>query len=88
MYLPAKGKINPYISINPLSTEYYYKGTTGEEWGKLGCDVVASFKMMGPSKWRIYFAPQIAGNIIYTPGHTTSRFGIKAGFSLGFETKD
>lgn len=89
MYLPMKGKnLSAHVSVNPLSVEYFYRGRTGEEWGKMGCDVVARFKLSGALGKSIYFAPQLAGTVIYTPGETTSRFGIKAGFTLGFEERD
>ena len=88
-YLPAKGNISPHISINPLGVEYFYRRATGEEWGKMSCDVVARFKMHTTfKKSGLYFAPQVAGTIIYTPGQTTSRFGLKAGITLGFEGRD
>src|SRR4030067_976712 len=41
IYLPTKGKFQTHLSINPLSTEYYFKYRPREEWGKLGCDIVA-----------------------------------------------
>ncbi len=88
IYLPTKGKIATHISVNPLGVEYFYNGNTGEEWGKLGCDVVARFKIHSSLKWPIYFAPQVATTVIYTPGQTTSKFGFKAGITIGFESQD
>ncbi len=85
VYLPAKNKITTHISVNPLSVEYYYKSSPNEEWGKLGCDVVARFKMQTGLKFPNYAAPQIAGTWIYTPGLSTGKFGIKAGVTFGFE---
>jgi hypothetical protein len=89
VYLPQKGKIATHVSINPLSVEYFYKSEgPHEEWAKLGCDVVARFKIRSNLKWPVYFAPQVAATVIYTPGETTSQFGFKAGFTLGLEKKD
>jgi hypothetical protein len=87
-YFPTRGNVTPHLSINPLSVEYFYRSRTGEEWGKMGCDVVARFKMKSSLKWPIYFAPQVSGTIIYTPGHMASRFGVKAGVTIGFEGKE
>jgi hypothetical protein len=87
VYLPQKGKLSTHISINPLSVEYYNHNSAGEEWGKLGCDVVARFKMHSSLRWPIYFAPQVAGTVIYTPGQSTDQFGFKAGFTIGLEGK-
>ncbi|MDQ3111950.1 MAG: hypothetical protein M3R17_18860 [Bacteroidota bacterium] len=87
-YLPTKGKITTHISVNPLSVEYFYRGRTGEEWGKMSCDVVARFKMRTNFKMPVYFAPQVAGTIIYTPGQMTGKYGFKAGFTIGFESRD
>ena len=84
-YLPTKGKLTTHISINPLSVEYFYKGSVGEEWGKLSCNFVARFKMQTGFKIPSYIAPQIAGTIIYTPGQTTARYGVRAGVTIGFE---
>jgi hypothetical protein len=86
-YLPAKGKLATHISINPMSVEYFYKGDPHEEFGKLSCNFVARFKMSTSLKFPAYVAPQIAGTIIYTPGQTTSRYGIRAGVTIGFEKK-
>lgn len=88
LYLPSKGKFATHLSINPLSVEYFYKNNPREEWGKLGCDLVARFKMQTNLKWPIYIAPQVSGTVIYTPGEMTSKFGIKAGVTIGFEDKD
>ncbi|CAN5870787.1 hypothetical protein BH11BAC7_BH11BAC7_14040 [soil metagenome] len=88
IYLPVKGNLSTHISINPLSLEYFYRGKTGEEWGKMGCDVVVRFKVYSTFRENIYFAPQVAGTVIYTPGETTGRYGFKAGFTLGFERRD
>lgn len=89
VYLPQKGKIATHVSINPLSVEYFYRSENPhEEWAKLGCDVVARFKIRSTLKWPVYFAPQVAGTVIYTPGETTSQFGLKAGFTLGLEKKE
>lgn len=88
IYLPSKGKFKTHLSVNPLSVEYYYKGDPHQEWGKLGCDVVARFKMKPNFKYPIYLAPQVSGTVIYTPGETTSQFGIKAGVTIGFESRD
>ena len=88
LYLPSKGKFTTHISINPLSVEYFYRPRTGEEWGKMGCDIVARFKMRSSFDLPVYFAPQVAATVIYTPGQTTSKFGLKAGFTLGFEGRD
>lgn len=88
-YLPPIGKFTPHISINPLGVEYFRRPRTGEEWGKMSCDIIARFKMQTSfKKSGLYFAPQIAGTIIYTPGQTTSRLGFKAGFTLGFQKRD
>lgn len=87
-YLPSKGNFKTHISINPLSVEYFYRGESPEEWGKMSCDVVARFKLNSTLKLPMYFAPQVAGTVIYTPGETTSRFGIKAGFTIGFQGRE
>jgi hypothetical protein len=87
-YLPTtKGKLVTHISINPLSVEYFYRSATGEEWGKMSCNFVARFKMPTGLKIPSYIAPQIAGTIIYTPGQTTARYGLRAGVTIGFEKK-
>jgi hypothetical protein len=88
-YFPTKGKFQPHISINPLGVEYFYRSRTGEEWGKMSCDIVGRIKMKTSfKKSGLYFAPQIAATYIYTPGATTSRLGFKAGFTLGFQERD
>jgi hypothetical protein len=88
-YFPPVGKFTPHVSINPLGVEYFYRKKTGEEWGKMSCDVVVRFKMKTSfQKSGLYFAPQITGTYIYTPGQTTSRLGFKAGFTLGFQKRD
>lgn len=86
-YLPTKGKLSTHISVNPLSVEYFHKVDSGEEWGKMSCNVVARFKMSPNMKIPIYVAPQVAGTIIYTPGQTTSRYGFRAGVTIGLEKK-
>ncbi len=87
-YLPTKGKIATHLSVNPLSVEYFYKSEPHEEWGKLSCSVVARFKMQTNLKIPTYISPQIAGTMIYSPGHSTARYGIRAGVTIGFEKKD
>ncbi len=88
VYLPSKGNFKTHLSINPLGVEYFYRGATGEEWGKMSCDFVARFKLSTSLKLPVYFAPQVAATVIYTPGETTSRYGFKAGVTIGFEGKD
>jgi hypothetical protein len=87
-YPPTKGKIVTHISINPLSVEYFYKGSPHEEWGKLSCNFVLRVKMPTRLKIPSYIAPQIAGTFIYTPGQTTARYGVRAGVTIGFEKQD
>jgi len=85
MYLPKQHNIQPHISVNPLSFEYYYRSDF-QEWGKLGCDVVARFKIHPRAQWqKLYIAPQIAATYIYTPGQMASRYGVKAGVTIGAE---
>jgi hypothetical protein len=90
-YLPNKSehpKFLTHISVNPLGVEYFYNNRTHEEWGKMSCDVVARFKMQTSLKFPGYLAPHIAATWIYTPGATTSQFGLKAGITIGFEAKE
>ena len=87
-YLPTKGKLLTHLSINPLGVEYFYHGSVGEEWGKLGCSFVARCKMQTNLKIPTYIAPQIAATYIYTPGRTTAPVGVRVGVTIGFEKKD
>lgn len=77
-----------HFSINPLSVEYFYNSRTPEEWGKMSCDFVFRIKMHTGFDWGNYIAPQIAATYIYTPGQTTTRWGVKAGLTFGFEGEE
>jgi hypothetical protein len=89
-YPPTKGKIIYHVSVNPLSVEYFHKSDPYEDWGKLSCNFVLRVKM--PTKLQmpfpVYIAPQIAGTIIYTPGQTTSQYGVRAGVTIGYEKRE
>lgn len=88
VYIPSKGKLRPYVSLNPLGIEYWHRREPYDEAMKMSCNASFRLKMETGQNWLHYVAPEISATYIYTPGALTSRLGFHVGVTFGYQTQD
>lgn len=80
----GEGKMKMHASVNPLGFDYWHRRDPNyEEIPKVSGSLVFRVKMNTGMEWPSFIAPQVAGTMIYTPGESTSRFGVRAGITIG-----